>query len=62
MSYQKLDFNEEYEYVDSSGFSIKSIFGGGEDHDKLLEKNVKLTPLKEAVLACMNQFLLSIIY
>lgn len=47
---QTYTFNEEYEYMDSGGFSIKSIFGGGEDHDKLVDKSLKLNPLKEAVL------------
>lgn len=45
-----LVFREEYEYMDSGGFSIKTIFGGGEHHDKIIDKSVHLSQLKEAVL------------
>ena len=58
----ELDFNEEYEYIEGGGFSFKTIFGTSEGHDKLIDKNSKLTPLKEAVLSCMKPFLISSIY
>lgn len=55
----QLIFTEEYEYVEGSGFSFKTIFGGGEGHDRLIDKSSKLTPLKEAVLGLLKKFLTS---
>lgn len=55
----QLNFSEEYEYAEGSGFSFKTIFGGGEGHDKLLHKNTKLGPLKESVLTLLRPFFIS---
>ncbi|CAI2382310.1 unnamed protein product [Moneuplotes crassus] len=56
-----LKFTEEYEYVEGSGFSFKTIFGGGEGHDKLIDKSSKLTPLKESVLQLLKPLFISCI-
>lgn len=58
----QLTFDEEYEYIEGSGFSFKTIFGGGENHDKLLDTHYKLSPLKETVLSCLKAFFVSTIY
>jgi hypothetical protein len=58
----QLAFNEEYEYNEEGGFSFKTIFGGGEGHDKLINKNTKLSPLKTAVLTCLKPLFISSIY
>jgi hypothetical protein len=57
-----LAFTEEYEYIEGSGFSFKSFFGTGDSHDKLIDRHTKLTPLKEAVLACLKPLFISSIY
>lgn len=57
-----LTFTEEYEYIEGSGFSFKSFFGTGDSHDKLVDRHTKLTPLKEAVLACLKPLFISSIY
>jgi len=57
-----LKVNEDYEYIEGGGFSLKNLFGGGDNHEKLIEKNLNLTPLKEAVLSCLRPFFISSIY
>lgn len=58
----QLTFTEDYEYIEGSGFSFKTIFGGGESHDKLIDKQQRLSLLKEQVLSCLKAFFVSCIY
>lgn len=46
-----LTIREDYEYIDGGGFSIKALFSGGDNREKLIEKNLNINPLKEAVLS-----------
>ena len=48
--------------MDGSGFSFKTIFGGGDAHDKLIDRHMKLSPLKDAVLSSLKPFFISSIY
>ena len=57
-----LSVTEEYNYAEVGGFSFKSLFGAGESREKLIEKNIHINPLKEAVLSCLRPFFISAIY
>lgn len=59
---KNLEIQEEYDYADIGGFSFKNLFGGGDNKEKLIEKNMYISPLKEAVLECLRPFFISSIY
>ena len=57
-----LSVHEDYNYVEAGGLSFKSLFGAGESREKLIEKNIYINPLKEAVLSCLKPFFISAIH